>query len=49
MIGDPVAAIAAVDEDVATEAMDLIDVEYEPLPTITSIQDAHRHARASHP
>ena len=40
MIGDPVAAIAAVDEDVATEAMDLIDVEYEPLPTITSIQDA---------
>ena len=40
MIGDPVAAIAAVDEDVATEAMDLIDVEYEPLPTITSIEAA---------
>src|SRR5262245_53585221 len=40
MVGDPVAAIAAVDEDVATEALDLIDVEYEPLPTITSIQDA---------
>src|SRR5438093_748737 len=40
MVGDPVAAIAAVDEDVATEALDLIDVEYELLPTITSIQDA---------
>src|SRR5947208_134167 len=40
MVGDPVAAIAAVDEDVATEALDLIEVEYEPLPTITSIQDA---------
>ena len=49
MIGDPVAAIAAVDEDVATEAMDLIDVEYEPLPTITSIQDALDTPRASHP
>src|SRR6266404_253548 len=41
MVGDPVAAIAAVDEDVATEALDLIEVEYEPLQTITSIQDAY--------
>jgi 4-hydroxybenzoyl-CoA reductase alpha subunit len=40
MVGDPVAAIAAVDEDVATEALDLIEVEYEPLRAITSIQDA---------
>jgi 4-hydroxybenzoyl-CoA reductase alpha subunit len=40
MVGDPVAAIAAVDEDVATEALDLIDVEYELLPAVTSIQDA---------
>ncbi len=40
MVGDPVAAVAATDEDVATEALDLIDVEYELLPTITSIQDA---------
>src|ERR1044071_9684893 len=30
-IGDPVAAVAAVDEDVAFEAMNLIEVEYEPL------------------
>src|SRR6266478_5420375 len=41
MVGDPVAAIAAVDEDVATEALDLIEVEYEALPVVTSIQDAY--------
>ena len=40
MVGDPVAAIAAVDEDVATEAVDLIEVEYELLPAIASIQEA---------
>ncbi len=39
-IGDPVAAIAAVDEDTAFEAMDLIEVEYEPLEQIASIEDA---------
>ncbi len=40
-VGDPVAAVAAIDEDVATEALDLIDVEYAPLPTITSMQEAY--------
>src|SRR5262252_5234301 len=39
-IGDPVAAIAAVDEDTAFEAMDLIRVEYEPLDSISSIPEA---------
>jgi 4-hydroxybenzoyl-CoA reductase subunit alpha len=39
-IGDPVAAVAAVDEDVAFEAMNLIEVEYEPLATIASIEEA---------
>src|SRR5499426_2237899 len=39
-IGDPVAAVAAIDEDVAFDAMNLIDVEYEPLDSITSIDDA---------
>jgi 4-hydroxybenzoyl-CoA reductase alpha subunit len=38
-IGDPVAAIAAVDEDAAFEAMDLIEVEYERLKTIASIEE----------
>ncbi|HSS18806.1 MAG TPA: molybdopterin cofactor-binding domain-containing protein [Pyrinomonadaceae bacterium] len=39
-IGDPVAAVAAVDEDVAFDAMNLIEVEYEPLQTISSIDEA---------
>jgi len=38
-IGDPVAAVAAVDEDTAFEAMNLIEVEYERLQTITSIEE----------
>src|ERR1051325_1028807 len=38
-IGDPVAAIAAVDEDTAFDAMELIDVEYERLKTISSIEE----------
>jgi 4-hydroxybenzoyl-CoA reductase alpha subunit len=40
MVGDPVAAVAAVDEDTAFEAMNLIEVEYEPLQSITSIEEA---------
>jgi 4-hydroxybenzoyl-CoA reductase subunit alpha len=39
-IGDPVAAVAAVDEDTAFDAMNLIEVEYEKLQTITSIEEA---------
>ncbi len=39
-IGDPVAAVAAIDEDVAFDAMNLIEVEYEPLNTISTIDDA---------
>jgi len=39
-VGDPVAAIAAVDEDAAFDALDAIEVEYEPLPTIASIEEA---------
>jgi 4-hydroxybenzoyl-CoA reductase alpha subunit len=38
-VGDPVAAVAAVDEDVAFDAMNLIEVEYEPLQTVTSIEE----------
>ena len=38
-IGDPVAAVAAIDEDVAFDAMNLIEVEYEPLQTISSIEE----------
>jgi 4-hydroxybenzoyl-CoA reductase alpha subunit len=39
-VGDPVAAIAAIDEETAFEAMDLIEVEYEQLKPIASITEA---------
>ena len=39
-IGDPVAALAAVSEEVATAAIHLIDVEYELLKEIPSIDEA---------
>jgi 4-hydroxybenzoyl-CoA reductase subunit alpha len=39
-IGDPVACVAAIDEDTAEEALDLIDVEYEELPAIFDPMDA---------
>src|SRR5436309_15227491 len=39
-IGDPVAAVAAIDEDTAFAAMNLIEVEYERLQTITGIEEA---------
>ncbi|HEX7177428.1 MAG TPA: molybdopterin cofactor-binding domain-containing protein [Pyrinomonadaceae bacterium] len=39
-VGDPVAAVAAVDEDTAFDAMNLIEVEYERLQSITSIEEA---------
>ncbi len=42
-IGDGVAALAAVDEDTAIRALDLIDVEYEELPAFF---DAHEAAVA---
>jgi len=39
-VGDPIAAVAAVDEDTAFGALDLIRVEYEDLPPIGSIEEA---------
>jgi 4-hydroxybenzoyl-CoA reductase subunit alpha len=39
-VGDPVAAVAAVDEETAAEACELIDVEYEVLPPILTIEEA---------
>lgn len=38
--GEPVAAVAAVDPDVAERALDLIEVEYEPLPVYTTPAEA---------
>jgi len=39
-VGDPVAAVAAVDEATAEEALGLIEVDYEELPAVTSIAEA---------
>jgi carbon-monoxide dehydrogenase large subunit len=33
-VGDPVAGVAAVSEQIAEQALDLIEVEYEPLPGV---------------
>ncbi len=38
--GDPVAAVAALDEDVAFDAMNAIEVEYEPLAAVFSPEEA---------
>jgi xanthine dehydrogenase molybdenum-binding subunit len=39
-VRDEVAAVAAVDADIAEEALELIDVEYEPLPALFSAEEA---------
>ena len=42
-VGDPVAAVIARDEATAVEALDLIDVEYEPLRTFSNPDDSLAH------
>ncbi|HEV8376254.1 MAG TPA: molybdopterin cofactor-binding domain-containing protein [Candidatus Polarisedimenticolia bacterium] len=39
-VGDPVAAVVAVDEQTASEALDRIRIDYEPLATIASPREA---------
>jgi 4-hydroxybenzoyl-CoA reductase subunit alpha len=39
-VGDPVAAVAAIDEETAERALELIDVAYEPLTPVMSIREA---------
>jgi 4-hydroxybenzoyl-CoA reductase alpha subunit len=43
MVGDPVAAVAAVDEATAERACELIEVDYEPLPALMSIEQSLAH------
>jgi putative selenate reductase molybdopterin-binding subunit len=38
-IGDEIAAVAAVDEVTAEEAVELIEVEYQPLPAVFTVED----------
>jgi 4-hydroxybenzoyl-CoA reductase alpha subunit len=39
-VGDPIAAVAAIDEETAERACERIDVQYEILPAIMTIEDA---------
>ena len=39
-VGEEVAAVAAIDEDTAEDALDLIEVEYEPLPGVFDPEEA---------
>jgi len=39
-VGDPVAAVAAIDEDTAREALDLIEVEYQELAAVFDAEEA---------
>jgi 4-hydroxybenzoyl-CoA reductase alpha subunit len=44
-VGDPVAAVAAVDEETAAAALDAIRVEYEVLEPVMAIEEALREPR----
>ena len=39
-VGDIIAAVAAEEKDIAEEALDLIEVEYEPLPAVFDLLEA---------
>ncbi|HJU60988.1 MAG TPA: molybdopterin cofactor-binding domain-containing protein, partial [Candidatus Binatia bacterium] len=39
-VGDPVAAVAATNEDIAAEALSLIEVDYEELPAVFDEEEA---------
>src|SRR5579875_3721029 len=39
-MGEPVAVVVAKNHYIATDAVDLIEVEYEPLPVVSSIEQA---------
>ncbi|HEU4341378.1 MAG TPA: xanthine dehydrogenase subunit D, partial [Candidatus Binatia bacterium] len=39
-VGDPVAAVAALNQDAAEEALRLIDIEYEELPAVVDVHKA---------
>jgi len=39
-VGEEVAAVAAIDPDIAEEAIDLIDIDWEPLPAVFDAEEA---------
>src|SRR5438309_826482 len=41
-VGDPVAVVAASDRYLAEDAVELLEVTYDPLPVVASVEDARR-------
>jgi len=39
-VGEPIAVVAAVSQEIAEDALDLISVEYEELPAVLNLEDA---------
>jgi CO/xanthine dehydrogenase Mo-binding subunit len=39
-VGHPVVAVAAIDAHIAEDALDLIEIEYEPLPPVLDVREA---------
>jgi aerobic carbon-monoxide dehydrogenase large subunit len=49
-VGHPVAVVVAVDRYVATDAVELVDVDYDPLPAVTDVERALEEGAAlAHP
>src|SRR3954453_22613172 len=46
--GEPVVAVVATSRELARDAADLVEVEYEPLPALTTAEDALRNETILH-
>ncbi|MBE3115354.1 MAG: xanthine dehydrogenase family protein molybdopterin-binding subunit [Actinobacteria bacterium] len=44
-IGEPIAVVAAINQEIAEDALDLIRVEYEQLPAVLNVEDALKNDR----
>lgn len=42
-IGEPIAVVAAINQEIAEDALDLIRVEYEQLPAVLNVEDALKY------
>src|SRR4029079_3336197 len=47
-VGEPVAAVVASSRELARDAAELVDVEYDPLPVLTSGEDALKNETILH-
>ena len=47
-VGEPIALVVAVNRYVAEDALDVIEVDYEPLPVVATMQDALRDQTVLH-